>query len=149
MDEFNPYAPPRSRVFDPRAVAPWPSGYALYRWLNLLYGAVMGLALLVLVSGGRLQALPSHLLVVAIFLAPLLSFALVRARQRQAFHRWRWFQAAGCGVLLLFCLQDVVGSGMLNRVGLFMTLANLLSLGAGQYFLARLLPPAAAAEAAG
>ncbi|THG83416.1 hypothetical protein E5198_07580 [Pseudomonas sp. A-1] len=149
MDEFNPYAPPRSPVAVPPAVPPEPAGYALYRWLNLLYGAAMGLSLLVLAGGGRLQALPVHLLVVSIFLAPLLSFALVLGRRRQAFRRWRWFQAAGSGVLLLFCLQDVVGSGVLNRAGLFMTLANLFSLGAGQYFLARRLSPGAAGEAAG
>ncbi|WPP45081.1 hypothetical protein [Pseudomonas sp. AN-1] len=149
MDEFNPYAPPRSRDPAPLRMSGEPPGFATYRLLNGLYAGVMLLALLILLLNGTLQAEFSDLLVLAIFLAPLLSFALVLGRRRQAFRRWRWFQAAGSGVLLLFCLQDVVGSGVLNRAGLFMTLANLFSLGAGQYFLVRRLSPGAAGEAAG
>ncbi|MBV2133476.1 hypothetical protein KRX52_11815 [Pseudomonas sp. MAP12] len=135
MDEFNPYAPPRSR--DPAPLDPTaaPPGFAAYRWLNWLYAGVMLVALLILLGGGTLRAEFSHLLVVAIFLAPSLSFALVLARREAWFRRWYWVQGLGSAVLLLFCFLDITGGHGLRGIGVFMTAVNAAALFAGEHFL--------------
>lgn len=147
MDEFNPYAPPRSRDPAPLYVPSEPPGFVVYRLVNGLYAGVMLLALLILLRSGTLQAELSHLLVVAIFFAPLFCFALVVSRREPLFRRWRWVQGVGSGVLLLFCFLDIAEGRGLRGIGVFMTLANALALVAGEYFL-RLRQSAAAGAGA-
>lgn len=135
MDEFNPYAPPRSQVSVTGSLPSASPGFAAYLLVNGLYAGVMLLALLILLRSGTLRAEFSHLLVVAIFLAPLFSCALVYARRGSLFRRWRWVQGVGSGVLLLFCFLDITEGRGLRGIGVFMTLANALALFVGEHFL--------------
>ncbi|PTS85119.1 hypothetical protein DBR00_04790 [Pseudomonas sp. HMWF032] len=134
MDEFNPYAPPAAH---PAAELPSrPSGYRLYLACNLLYAALTFVALLMLLSGGRIRLAVTDLLVVGIFIAPVISCWLVAASYSKAFRYWRFVQALITAVLLVFCLDDL-GRGTLAGIGLFMTLINALSLLAASHFYLR------------
>lgn len=136
MDEFNPYAPPRSAAPAPLPPAA-PRGFRVYCLVNWLYAAAMLLALGILLRSGTLRAEFSHLLVVAIFLAPLLSFALVLGRGTAPFLRWFWVQGLGSAGLVLLCLLDLTEGRGLRGIGVFMALVNVLALGAGAHFLER------------
>ena len=133
MDEFNPYAPPKSAPLP--AVAGEPPGFGAYRLVNGLYGGLMSLSLLILLGSGTLRAEFSHALVVSIFLAPLLCFYWVVTRREVQFRRWYWVQALGTGALLLLCLLDVIEGRGLRGIGVFMTAVNAAALLAGQHFL--------------
>lgn len=131
MDELNPYASPTAD-----SVVELPSrplGYRLYLAINLLYAGLTLMALLILLSGGRIRLAVMDLLVVGIFIAPLISCWLVVANYPKAFRYWRFVQALIIGVLLVFCLEDL-GRGTLAGIGLFMTLANAMSLIASSHF---------------
>jgi hypothetical protein len=131
MDEFNPYASPAARSVV--VTASGPSGYRLYLVLNLLYAALVGVFLLVLLVGGNIRLAVPDVLVVGIFIAPLLSCWMVVANYARVFRYWRFVQALIAGVLLLFCLEDLSRSALVG-VGLFMTLVNSLSLITSSHF---------------
>lgn len=125
MDEFNPYAPPAaSAVLEKDASPP---GYRVYLGVNVLYAVLIMLFFLILLLGGRIRFAAPDLLVTGIFLAPLVSCWSVVMGYSRVFRFWRFVQALIAGVLLVFCLQDL-GRGALAGIGLFMTLANVLSL---------------------
>lgn len=144
MDEFNPYAPPRCGAPAPLPPAA-PRGFRAYCLVNWLYAAAMLLALLILLRSGTLRAELHHLLVVAICLAPLVSFALVLGRCTAPFLRWFWVQGLGSAGLVLLCLLDLSEGRGLRGIGVFMTLANVLALFAGAHFLERRAAPRAEA----
>jgi hypothetical protein len=148
MDEFNPYASPRAG--DPSPLSPFvePPGFQVYRLVNWLYAGAMLVALVILLRSGTLRAEFHHLLVVAIFLAPVLSFVLVLKRCTAQFHRWFWVQGLGSAALLLLCLLDFTEGRGLRGIGVFMTLANALALFAGEHFLELSQAQAEAAQAA-
>ncbi|HYQ37909.1 MAG TPA: hypothetical protein VER09_03095 [Pseudomonas sp.] len=148
MDEFNPYAPPRAGEPSPLSPRLEPRGFQAYRLVNWLYAGAMLAALLILLRSGTLRAEFHHLLVVAIFLAPVLSFALVLKRCTVQFHRWFWVQGLGSAALLLLCLLDFTEGRGLRGIGVFMTLANALALFAGEHFLELRQAQAEAAQAA-
>lgn len=131
MDELNPYAAPTAQPVIEKD--PHPSGYRVYVGVNLLYAVAILLFLLVLLLGGSIRLAAPDLLVLGIFLAPLVSFASVAMGYSQVFRYWRFVQALIAGVLLVFCLQDAE-RGALVGVGLFMTLANMLSLLTSSHF---------------
>lgn len=131
MDERNPYAAPAASLGTTRRVNP--PGYGLYLGCNLLYALLMLGSLAILLLGGRIALEWSHLLVIGIFLAPLVSCLLVVGEYSRLFARWRWLQGLLCAVLLLFCLQDLARVALLG-IGVFMTLVNLFSLLASSHF---------------
>ena len=143
MDEFNPYAPPRSGDPGPRSGEP--RGFLAYCLVNWLYAGVMLCALLILLRSGTVRAEFHHLLVVAIFLAPVLSFVLVLRRCTTQFRHWFWVQGLGSAGLVLLCLLDLTEGRGLRGIGVFMTLANVMALYAGAHFMA--LREAAVAQA--
>ena len=146
MDEFNPYAPPRSRGSAPVAPVGAAPGFAVYRLVNGLYATIMLVCLLILLRSGTLHAEFHHLLVVSIFLAPLLSFVLVLRRRWVLLGRWRWLHGLGTAALLLLCFLDLSEGRGLRGIGVFMTLVNAAALLAGEYFRRRhgmLTPPSA------